>query len=65
MQFHRTYGSWLRQTQCDTVGKVTAVVDTSGHIELVNGTSFSLPIAGAVACLWRALPLKTTPKLCN
>lgn len=38
-------------------GEATAVVDTSGQIDFVNGTSFSSPIiAGAVACLWQALP---------
>ena len=38
-------------------GSPTAVVDPEGDIAFVYGTSFSSPItAGAVACLWQALP---------
>ena len=38
-------------------GQAAAVVDTTGQIDFVNGTSFSSPIiAGAVTCLWQALP---------
>ncbi|MGB3775984.1 MAG: S8 family serine peptidase [Leeuwenhoekiella sp.] len=38
-------------------GQSTAIVNTTGDVQSVNGTSFSSPIvAGAVACLWQALP---------
>ncbi|WP_031425141.1 S8 family serine peptidase [Flavimarina sp. Hel_I_48] len=38
-------------------GKSTAILDTNGNLDFVNGTSFSSPIiAGAAACLWEGLP---------
>ena len=45
-------------------GQSAAVVDTTGKVAFVNGTSFSAPIlAGAVACLWQALPQLTNAEI--
>lgn len=45
-------------------GAPAAAVDTTGIVNFVNGTSFSGPItAGAVACLWQALPNLTNVQI--
>ena len=41
-------------------GASTVLSDELGKISTANGTSFSSPImAGMIACLWQAFPLKT------
>ena len=46
------------------MGSAAAVVNSDNVVTVSNGTSFSSPImAGAVACLWQALPLKTNMEL--
>lgn len=45
-------------------GQSSAVIDENDVIGLADGTSFSSPIlAGALACLWQALPDKTNLEL--
>jgi subtilisin family serine protease len=45
-------------------GTAAVVSDTAGNIVTVNGTSFSCPImAGMIACLWQAYPLKTNKEI--
>ena len=46
------------------MGTSAAVVNSTNVVTVSNGTSFSSPIiAGAVACLWQALPSKTNIEL--
>jgi len=45
-------------------GQNAVIANTSGDILTANGTSFSAPItAGMVACLWQALPAKTSKEI--
>ncbi|MCC9073779.1 S8 family serine peptidase [Flavobacterium sp. F-65] len=45
-------------------GTAAVVSGVSGNISTINGTSFSCPImAGAIACLWQALPNKTNQEI--
>lgn len=45
-------------------GQAAVVSDAAGNIITANGTSFSSPImAGMVACLWQAFPLKTNQQI--
>jgi subtilisin family serine protease len=45
-------------------GQSDVVADALGNIVTANGTSFSSPImAGMVACLWQAFPLKTNKEI--
>lgn len=45
-------------------GQASAVIDENDVIYTANGTSFSSPIlAGAVACLWQALPNKSNAEI--
>ncbi|MBK0369151.1 S8 family serine peptidase [Flavobacterium agrisoli] len=47
-------------------GQAVSVINQSGNIVAVNGTSFSCPIiAGSVACLWQAFPEKTNQEIWN
>lgn len=47
-----------------TQGQSSVLSDTAGNITTANGTSFSCPImAGMVACLWQALPGKTSQEI--
>ncbi|MFH6997063.1 S8 family serine peptidase [Flavobacterium sp. FlaQc-57] len=46
------------------LGSSAVVSDTSGNIGVADGTSFSCPImAGMIACLWQAFPLKTNKEI--
>lgn len=46
------------------MGSSAAIVNSDNVVTVSNGTSFSSPImAGAVACLWQAFPLKTNMEL--
>lgn len=48
------------------VGLGTAVISSSGDVELSNGTSFSGPVmAGLAACLWQSAPDLTNIELLN
>lgn len=48
------------------MGSLAAIVSSDDVIGYSNGTSFSSPImAGAVTCLWQALPLKTNIEILN
>ena len=48
------------------MGSLAAIVTSDDVIGYSNGTSFSSPImAGAVTCLWQALPLKTNIEILN
>ncbi|APY09765.1 serine protease [Seonamhaeicola sp. S2-3] len=45
-------------------GQASAVINENDAISTINGTSFSSPImAGAIACLWQALPNKTNAEI--
>ncbi|KQX15768.1 S8 family serine peptidase [Flavobacterium sp. Root420] len=45
-------------------GTATVVSDASGTIGTSNGTSFSCPVmAGMIACLWQAFPIKTNKEI--
>jgi len=45
-------------------GKNVYVINSSGNIGLSNGTSFSSPVmAGMVACLWQAFPMKKATEI--
>ena len=45
-------------------GQAAVVSDAAGNIVTANGTSFSSPImAGMIACLWQAFPLKTNREI--
>ncbi len=47
-----------------TIGKFSAVINTSGNVVYSNGTSFSSPeLAGMAASLWQAFPNKTNGQL--
>lgn len=60
-------GSAIQPTQKPDVvarGAAAFVINENGAIENNNGTSFSSPImAGAVACLWQALPTATNEEI--
>ena len=60
-------GSSIQSTQKPDVvaqGQASAVIDENDVIYTANGTSFSSPIlAGAVACLWQALPNKSNAEI--
>lgn len=46
------------------MGGYCSVINAEGEISQQNGTSFSSPlVAGAVACLWQALPEKTASEI--
>jgi len=46
------------------LGSSAVVSDTAGNIGVADGTSFSCPImAGMIACLWQAFPLKTNKEI--
>ena len=45
-------------------GQAALVINTSGGVSTINGTSFSSPIlAGGITCLWQALPNYTNAQL--
>lgn len=47
-------------------GNMSTVIDGTGVITTANGTSFAAPITcGMVACLWQALPQKTSYEIMN
>ena len=60
-------GSIFQPTQKPDVvtqGQVSAVIWSNNNIGTANGTSFSAPImAGALACLWEALPDLTNAEI--
>lgn len=60
-------GSAFQPTQKPDVvaqGQASYVINTSGGVSTVNGTSFSSPIlAGGITCLWQALPNLTNAQI--